>query len=257
MAGFGHSPQLRGIHRGYCGVGQRGTLCRPDHRCSSGRRRGALSVGKSGGGCEGRLVCAGVRFIEDWFIQPTVLQNAVHLQPVLVLLALMSGAELFGFWVRPSELKKLKNDLYRSSIAFEHGRALCPWLPARWIARAMMAAGPPWARPSGRLAPARERMSPPGMLPVPFVGGDPSRLDLSQLADYAGFRWVPLPPFSWMMHPGSTHSAGSRSETHRRRSRWASTTSLTSFSLALSGIGNVWFSVTSIFMRPTTAHCVF
>jgi predicted PurR-regulated permease PerM len=44
------------------------------------------------------LVCAGVRFIEDWFIQPTVLQNAVRLHPVLVLLALMSGAELFGFW---------------------------------------------------------------------------------------------------------------------------------------------------------------
>jgi predicted PurR-regulated permease PerM len=44
------------------------------------------------------IVCAGVRFIEDWFIQPTVLQNAVHLHPVLVLLALMSGAELFGFW---------------------------------------------------------------------------------------------------------------------------------------------------------------
>ena len=27
-----------------------------------------------------------------------MLQNAVHLHPVLVLLSLMSGAELFGFW---------------------------------------------------------------------------------------------------------------------------------------------------------------
>jgi predicted PurR-regulated permease PerM len=43
-------------------------------------------------------VCAGVRMIEDWFIQPTVLQKAVHLHPVVVVLALMSGAELFGFW---------------------------------------------------------------------------------------------------------------------------------------------------------------
>jgi len=43
-------------------------------------------------------VCAGVRFIEDWFIQPSVLQKAVHLHPVMVVLALMSGAELFGFW---------------------------------------------------------------------------------------------------------------------------------------------------------------
>jgi len=44
------------------------------------------------------IVCGGVRFIEDWFIQPSVLQKAVHLHPVLVVLALMSGAELFGFW---------------------------------------------------------------------------------------------------------------------------------------------------------------
>jgi predicted PurR-regulated permease PerM len=43
-------------------------------------------------------VCAAVRFIEDWFIQPTVMQKAVHLHPVLIVLALMSGAELFGFW---------------------------------------------------------------------------------------------------------------------------------------------------------------
>jgi hypothetical protein len=32
------------------------------------------------------------------------------------------------------------------------------------------------------------------MLPVPFVGGDPARLDLSHLADHEGFRWLPLPP---------------------------------------------------------------
>jgi predicted PurR-regulated permease PerM len=44
------------------------------------------------------LVCVGVRLFEDWFIQPTVLQKAVHLHPVLVVFALMSGAELFGFW---------------------------------------------------------------------------------------------------------------------------------------------------------------
>jgi predicted PurR-regulated permease PerM len=43
-------------------------------------------------------VCVGVRFLEDWFIQPAVMQRAVHLHPVLVVLALMSGAELFGLW---------------------------------------------------------------------------------------------------------------------------------------------------------------
>src|SRR5262249_51946909 len=36
------------------------------------------------------LVCAGVRFIEDWFIQPAVLQKAVHLHPALVVFALMA-----------------------------------------------------------------------------------------------------------------------------------------------------------------------
>jgi len=44
------------------------------------------------------LVCASVRFIEDWLIQPLVLRHAVHLHPVLIIFALMAGAELFGFW---------------------------------------------------------------------------------------------------------------------------------------------------------------
>jgi len=43
-------------------------------------------------------VCIGVRFIEDWFIQPTVMRSAVHLHPVLIVFALMAGAKLFGFW---------------------------------------------------------------------------------------------------------------------------------------------------------------
>jgi predicted PurR-regulated permease PerM len=43
-------------------------------------------------------VCAAVRFIEDWFIQPAVMRSAVHLHPVLIVFALMSGAKLFGFW---------------------------------------------------------------------------------------------------------------------------------------------------------------
>lgn len=43
-------------------------------------------------------VCAGVRFIEDWAVQPVVLRHAVHLHPVLILFSLMAGAHLFGFW---------------------------------------------------------------------------------------------------------------------------------------------------------------
>jgi predicted PurR-regulated permease PerM len=43
-------------------------------------------------------VCASVRFIEDWFIQPNVMRSTVHLHPAIVVFALMSGAKLFGFW---------------------------------------------------------------------------------------------------------------------------------------------------------------
>jgi predicted PurR-regulated permease PerM len=42
-------------------------------------------------------VCASVRFIEDWFIQPIVLRHAVRLHPVMIVFALMAGAELYGF----------------------------------------------------------------------------------------------------------------------------------------------------------------
>jgi len=54
--------------------------------------------GTLGGILQVLLVCAMVRFFEDWFIQPFVLQHAVHMHPVVIVFALMSGAELFGFW---------------------------------------------------------------------------------------------------------------------------------------------------------------
>lgn len=44
------------------------------------------------------MVCGAVRFIEDWFIQPVVMQKAVKLHPVVILFSLMAGAKLFGFW---------------------------------------------------------------------------------------------------------------------------------------------------------------
>jgi len=43
-------------------------------------------------------VCAGVRFIEDWFLQPLILKRAVQLHPVLIVFSLMAGAALWGFW---------------------------------------------------------------------------------------------------------------------------------------------------------------
>jgi len=44
------------------------------------------------------IVCLTVRFIEDWFIQTTVMRRAVRLHPVLIIFSLMAGGKLFGFW---------------------------------------------------------------------------------------------------------------------------------------------------------------
>jgi predicted PurR-regulated permease PerM len=44
------------------------------------------------------LVCGMVRFVEDWFVQPYVMQKAVRLHPVVILFSLMAGTKLFGFW---------------------------------------------------------------------------------------------------------------------------------------------------------------
>ncbi len=44
------------------------------------------------------FVCGMVRFIEDWFVQPVVMQRAVRLHPVVILFSLMAGTKLFGFW---------------------------------------------------------------------------------------------------------------------------------------------------------------
>lgn len=41
---------------------------------------------------------ATVRFFDDWFLQPYVMQKNVNLNPALVILGLMAGAEIAGFW---------------------------------------------------------------------------------------------------------------------------------------------------------------
>lgn len=40
----------------------------------------------------------GIRFFDDWFLQPYIMKKAVQLNPAIVLLALMAGAELGGIW---------------------------------------------------------------------------------------------------------------------------------------------------------------
>ncbi len=41
---------------------------------------------------------AGIRFFDDWFLQPYIMKKAVKLNPAIILLALMAGWELAGIW---------------------------------------------------------------------------------------------------------------------------------------------------------------
>jgi len=40
----------------------------------------------------------GIRFFDDWFLQPYIMKKAVKLNPAIILLALMAGWELGGIW---------------------------------------------------------------------------------------------------------------------------------------------------------------
>ena len=94
-------------------------------------------------------------------------------------------------FVRPAELKALKNELYQFLDGWfaERARAIhdAPAAPAR--------------RGEPLLAPAviaqlsdRGMISPPAAAPIPFAVGDPRRLELGHLAELGGFRWLPLAP---------------------------------------------------------------
>lgn len=40
----------------------------------------------------------GIRFFDDWFLQPYIMKKAVNLNPAIILLALMAGGEIGGIW---------------------------------------------------------------------------------------------------------------------------------------------------------------
>jgi putative protease len=108
-----------------------------------------------------------------------------------------SGFPDDGIFIRPSELKKVKNELYAFLDSGLHD-----WL-MRPRARGDHGVDDAEASdvPISPLGPAdlailarRDLVGPKAMAPVPFVGGDPARLELSALVDVAGFFWLPLPP---------------------------------------------------------------
>jgi len=39
-----------------------------------------------------------IRFIDDWFLQPYIMKKSVNLSPAIVVISLMAGAEISGFW---------------------------------------------------------------------------------------------------------------------------------------------------------------
>jgi len=97
-----------------------------------------------------------------------------------------------GIFVRPSELKRVKNELYQF---------LDQAFPARARPGDGMDERSENAVAEAGLGPGelvmlshREALAPPGISPIPFVGGDPAELELPGLAECAGFHWLPLPP---------------------------------------------------------------
>jgi U32 family peptidase len=151
-----------------------------------------------------------------------------------------SGLPDDGIFVRPAELKRFKNELYR-------------FLDSSFPERA----GEPEAEPGGnapaasspRMDPAliatledRARLSPPAAAPIPFATGDPARLDLGHLAQHAGYFWLPLPPVlvedaAWIRavsklavdHPEARLAVGLNNVSHL------------AFVSALEACANAWF----------------
>lgn len=39
-----------------------------------------------------------IRFIDDWFLQPYIMKKSINLSPALVVISLMAGGEIAGFW---------------------------------------------------------------------------------------------------------------------------------------------------------------
>ncbi|HRY30009.1 MAG TPA: AI-2E family transporter [Elusimicrobiota bacterium] len=44
------------------------------------------------------LAFAAIKFVDDWFFQPFIMRRSVDLHPVIVILSLLCGGELAGFW---------------------------------------------------------------------------------------------------------------------------------------------------------------
>ncbi len=130
--------------------------------------------------------------------------------PILVTLLGESGLSLFrpgavtfvnesglpddGIFIRPSELKRLKNELYAHLDGAFEGQVAARAAGPLQERDTPAAHGPILTAADLAVVARRQLLSPPGQAPIPFVGGDPDGLELEGLAEAAGFRWFPLPP---------------------------------------------------------------
>jgi len=144
-----------------------------------------------------------------------------------------------GIFVRPAELKRLKNELYQHL-----DRSFPPVPPAPSVEPEQP--GPHLLSPldSQALASLADRrlLGPPGAAPVPFVGGDPGSLGIAGLADHCGFRWLPLPPILLEDARWTEAVQGlARGAPDTRIAVGLNNVSHLAFVSALEGLSNVWF----------------
>lgn len=72
-----------------------------------------------------------LRFLDDWFIQPYIIQKAVKLNPAIVVLGLMAGGEIAGFWgvVFAVPIICILREFFY--IFFEIHKAIYSWKPPK------------------------------------------------------------------------------------------------------------------------------
>lgn len=70
-----------------------------------------------------------LRFIDDWFLQPLILERAVKVHPAIIIFAIMAGAELFGIWGVIFAMPVTCIIKVLLAIAFELQRTEFAWKP--------------------------------------------------------------------------------------------------------------------------------
>ncbi|MDD4003750.1 MAG: AI-2E family transporter [Elusimicrobiaceae bacterium] len=75
------------------------------------------------------LFFVALRFIDDWFLQPLILERAVKVHPAIIIFAIMSGAEMFGIWGVIFAMPVTCIAKVLISIAFELQRTEFAWKP--------------------------------------------------------------------------------------------------------------------------------